>query len=147
MSSGSDFDRLAFITCSDFENCCLKIELLLVDWPRTTDAIRVQTAFELDERANVLAVMNVKIKHVPFVEIGVHEGLLAPVVVSDLLPNLASFATDGQEPVIPTWPQTNIFDWVPKLLPLGQIGEKTPVIVLAKQVIDPFRHRGFSDGN
>jgi len=65
-------------------------------------------------------------------KIGVHEGLLAPVVVSDLLPNLASFATDGQEPVIPTWPQTNIFDGVPKLLPLGRVSEKTPVILLTK---------------
>jgi hypothetical protein len=91
--------------------------------------------------------MNVEIKHVPFVEIAVHERLLAPVVVSDLFPNLASFATHGQEPIIPTGPQTNIFDGVPKLLPVNRISEKTPVIILAKQVIDPWRHRGFSGRN
>src|SRR5229473_1160291 len=91
--------------------------------------------------------MNVEIKDVSFIEIGIHERLLAPVVVSDLFPNLASFATDGQEPIIPTRPQTNIFDEVPKLLPLGRISEKTPVIVLAKQVIDPCRRRGSSGRN
>src|SRR5882762_11586292 len=91
--------------------------------------------------------MNVEIKHVPFIEIGVHEGLLAPVVVSDLFPNLATFDTDGQVPVIPTWPHTNIFDGVPKLLPLSRVGQKTPVVVLAEQVVDPGRRRGFSGGN
>src|SRR5260370_6997756 len=144
MSPGSALDPVAFIPHSDFEKCCLKIELLFVDRSRTTDSVRIQAAFELDERPNVLAVMNVEIKHVPFIEIGVHETLLAPVVVSDLFPNLASFATHGQEPVIPTWPQTNVFDGVPKLLPLSRISEKTPVIVLAKQVIDPFRRLGFT---
>src|SRR5882724_6359496 len=92
---GSELDPVAFLTRSDFEKCCLEIELFFVDRPWSTDAIRIETAFELDERANVLAVMNVEIKHVPFVEIAVHERLLAPVVVSDLFPNLASFAAHG----------------------------------------------------
>src|SRR5258708_684326 len=144
MSPGSELDPVAFIPCSDFEECCLEIEFFFVDRPRTTDAVRVQAAFKLHERANVFAIMNVDMKHVPFVEIGVHERLLAPVVVSDLFPNVATFATHGQEPIIPTGPQTNIFDGVPKLLPLSRISEKTPVIVLAKQVIDPCRRRGFS---
>src|ERR1700688_73560 len=102
MSPGSDLDPVVFIPSSDFEKCGLKIELLFVDGSRTTDTVRIQTAFELDERPNVFAIMNVEVKHVPFVEIAVHERLLAPVVVSDLFPNLASFATDGQEPIIPT---------------------------------------------
>src|SRR5216683_809864 len=147
MSPDSELDPVAFIPYSDFEKCCLEIELLFVDRPRTTDAVRIQTALELDKRPNVLAVMNVEIKHVPFIEIGVHERLLAPVVVSDLFPNLTSFAAHGQEPVIPTGPQTNIFDGVPKLLPLSRIGEKTPVIVLAEQVIDRCWRRGFSGRN
>src|SRR5258707_2689878 len=147
VSPGSELDPVVFIPRSDFKKCCLEIELFFVDRSRTTDTVRIQTAFELDERANVLAVMNVEIKHVAFVEIAVHERLLAPVVISDLLPNLASFATDGQEPIIPTGPQTNIFDGVPKLLPLSRISEKTPVIIFAKQVIDPCRRRGFSGGN
>jgi hypothetical protein len=90
--------------------------------------------------------MNVDMKHVAFVEIAVHEGLLAPVVVPDLFPNLAGFATHGQEPIIPTGPQTNIFDGVPKLPALSRISEKTPVIVLTKQVIDPRGRRRFSGG-
>src|ERR1700739_806398 len=147
VSPGSDLDPVAFIPCSNFQKRCLKIELLFVDRPRTTDAIRIEATFKFHERATVFAVMNVEIKHVPFVEIAVHERLLAPVVVSDLFPYLASFATDGKEPIIPTWPQTNVFDGVPKLLPQGRIGKKTPVIILAKQVIDTFRRRGFSGRN
>src|SRR5258706_2628406 len=147
VSPGSELDPVTFIPRSDFEKCCLEIDLFFVDRPWSTNAIRIETTFELHEGANVLAVMNVEIKHVPFIEIGVHERLLAPVVVSDLFPNLTSFAAHGQEPVIPTGPQTNIFDGVPKLLPLSRIGEKTPVIVLAEQVIDPCRRRGFSGRN
>src|SRR6266705_933210 len=96
VSPGSELDPVTFIPHSDFEKCGLEIQFLFVDRPRTTDAVRIQTSFELDERPNVLAVMNFEIKHVPFIEIGVHERLLAPVVVSDLFPNLASFATHGQ---------------------------------------------------
>src|SRR6202008_413396 len=147
VSPGSELPPVAFTPSSDFEKCRLEIELFFVDRSRTTDTVRIQTAFELDERANVLAVVNVEIKHVPFVEIGVHERLLAPVVVPDLFPNLANFAAHGQEPVIPTWPETNIFDGLPNLLPLSRISEKAPVIVLAKQVIDPCRRRGFSGRN
>src|SRR5712675_1474280 len=95
VSPGSELDPVVFIPRSDFKKCCLEIELFFVDRSRTTDTVRIQTAFELDERANVLAVMNVEIKHVAFVEIAVHERLLAPVVISDLFPNLASFAPQG----------------------------------------------------
>src|SRR5258706_10759716 len=95
VSPGSELDPVVFIPRSDFEKCCLKIELLFVDRPRTPDAVRGQAALELNERANVLAVMNVDKKHVALVEIGVHEMLLAPVVVPDLFPNLASFAAHG----------------------------------------------------
>src|ERR1700688_2254591 len=95
VSPGSELYPVTFIPRCDFEKCCLEVELLFVDRSRTTGAVRIQTAFELDKRANVLAVMNVKIKHVPFVEIGVHERLLAPVIVSDLFPNLARFTAHG----------------------------------------------------
>src|SRR6202521_1734979 len=61
MSPDSELDPVAFIPRSDFEKCCLKIELLFVDRPGTTDAVRIQTAFELDKRPNVLAVVNVEI--------------------------------------------------------------------------------------
>jgi hypothetical protein len=147
VSPGSELDPVAFIPRSEFEKCCLEIQLLFVDGSRTTDTVRIQTAFELDERANMLTVMNVEIKHVPFIEIGVHERLLAPVVVSDLFPDFASFAAHGQEPIIPTWPETNIFDGVPKLLTLSRISEETPVIILAEQVIDPCWRWGLSGRN
>src|SRR5712672_1917613 len=135
VSPGSELDPVAFIPCSDFEKCYLEIEFFFVDRSRTTDAIRIETTFEFHERANVLAIMKIEIKHVPFIEIAVHERLLAPVVVSDLFPNLASFAAHGQEPIIPTGSQANIFDGVPKLLPLNRISEKTPIVVFAKQEI------------
>src|SRR6266478_6054473 len=95
VSPGSELDPVTFIPHSDFEKCCLEIELFFVDRSRSTDAVRIETTFEFHERANVLAVMNVEIKHVPFVEIAVHERLLAPVVVSNLLPDLTSFAAHG----------------------------------------------------
>src|SRR5258705_11630161 len=66
MSPGSELDPVAFTPRSDFKKCCLEIELFFVDRSRTTDTVRIQTAFEFDERANVLAVMNVEIKHVAF---------------------------------------------------------------------------------
>src|ERR1700722_2848572 len=91
--------------------------------------------------------MNVEVEHVPFVQIGVHEGLLAPIVVSDLLPHLTSFAADGQGPIVTIGPETNVFDGVPELLPLRRVRKKTPVIILAEQVVDPDRRGGFSGGN
>src|SRR5262249_28188419 len=89
----------------------------------------------------MLAVVNVKIKHVSLVEIAVHERLLAPVVVSDLFPYVAGFAAHGQEPVMTLLPQRNEFDGVPRILPLGRIGKKTQVVFLAKQVI--YRNRNW----
>src|SRR5229473_1898340 len=45
LSPDSDLDPVAFIPRSEFEKCCLEIELLFVDRPRSTDAIGIQTAF------------------------------------------------------------------------------------------------------
>src|ERR1700693_1019 len=100
LSASSELDPVPVISRSDFEKCGLEIQLLFVDWPRAADAVRIQTAFQLHERANVLAVVNVKIKHVPLVQITVHERLLAPVVVSNLFPGLPGFASHGEEPAI-----------------------------------------------
>src|SRR5882762_1729005 len=92
LSAGSELDPIPIISHSDFDECGLEIQFLFVDWSRATDAVRIQPAFQLHERANVLAVVNVEIKHVPLIELAVHEWLLAPVVVSNLFPNFASFA-------------------------------------------------------
>src|SRR5258706_9279242 len=86
VSPSSELDPVAFVPRSDFQECCLEIDLFFVDRSRATDSVRIQTAFELDERADVLAIMNVEIKHVALVEIAIHEWPLAPVVVSYLFP-------------------------------------------------------------
>src|SRR5690348_15367535 len=83
------------------------------------------------------AEVKVEIQHVPLIKIAVHKRLLAPIVVSDLFPNLAGLASHGQEPVIPVFSKRNVFDWIPKILSFRGIGKKTPVVVLAKQVICP----------
>jgi len=49
-------------------------------------------------------------------------------------PNLASFATDGQEPVIRP-DRRRMYLRGPKTLPLGRVSEKTPVVVLTEQVV------------
>src|SRR5882757_8815774 len=95
LSAGSELDPVPIISRSDFEKCGLEIQFLFVDRPRAADAVRIQPAFKLHERADVLAVVNVEMKHVPLVEIAVHERLLAPIVVSNLFPNFASFAAHG----------------------------------------------------
>src|SRR5258707_2180915 len=91
LSAGSELDPVPLISRSDFDECGLEVQFLFVDWPRAADAVRIQPAFQFHERAHVLAVVNVEIKHVPLVEIAVHERLLTPVVVSDLFPHLTSF--------------------------------------------------------
>src|SRR3984957_15989140 len=95
----------------------------------------------------MFSVMQIKMEHVPFIKIAIHKWLLAPVVVSDLFPNLASIASHRQEPIIPTRAQTNGLDGVPKLLPLGRIGKKAPIAVLSKEVINPCGGLGFGRGN
>src|SRR5882672_8433162 len=73
LSAGPELDPVPIISRSDFEECGLDIQFLFVDWPRTTDAVRIQPAFYFDKRPDMLAVVNVKVKHVPLVEIAVHE--------------------------------------------------------------------------
>src|SRR5690242_12450878 len=144
MPANSKLDPVAVISGSHFQECCLEIKFLFVDRSWTTDTVGIQTTLELDKRPNVFAVVNIDIEQVALVEIAVHERLLAPIVVSDLFPNFAGFASDGHKPIVPTLPQPNVFAGIPKFLPLRRIGKKTPVIILAKQVVDPGRHRGFS---
>src|SRR6266567_9051445 len=65
LSAGPELDPVPIISRPDFEKCGLEIQFLFVDRPRVADTVRIQPAFQLHERANVLAVVNVKIKHVP----------------------------------------------------------------------------------
>ena len=80
---------------------------------------------------SVLAVVNITVKHVPFIEIALYERLLAPVVVSNLFPNLAYFTSHGQEPVIPVVSPRNVLDGIPRILSFRPIGKETPVVVFA----------------
>src|SRR6266567_5079908 len=45
LSAGPELDPVPIISRSDFEKCGLEIQLLLVDWPRAADTVRIQTAF------------------------------------------------------------------------------------------------------
>src|SRR5260370_31498229 len=58
LSAGSELDPVPIISHSDFEKCGLEIQLLFVDWPRSTDAVRIQTAFQLHEPRNFLTLIN-----------------------------------------------------------------------------------------
>src|SRR5215475_11091217 len=49
VSPGPDLDPIALIPGSDFEKCCLEIELFFVDRPRPTGAIRIEATFEFNE--------------------------------------------------------------------------------------------------
>src|SRR6201987_2439339 len=83
------------------------------------------------------AIMQVEIGHVSLVEVSVHVGLLAPVVVSDLLPDLAGFAADGHVPIIGALAERDIFDGVPEVLPEAFVAQKTPVLILPQQLVTP----------
>jgi hypothetical protein len=46
----------------------------------------------------VFAIVSVEVNHVTFIEIAIHIGLLAPVVIPDLLPDLSGLSTDREIP-------------------------------------------------
>src|SRR5713226_6884850 len=73
---------------------------------------------------------------IPFIEVPVHVGLLAPVIVSDLLPDFPGFAADRQEPVLGIAATWNVFNGIPEILALGRVRENTPSLVSAEQLID-----------
>src|ERR1700756_536945 len=85
----------------------------------------------------MLAIMQVDIGHVPFIEVPVPTRRLAPVIVSDLLPDLAGFAAYGHVPVIGTLAERDVFDRVPEVLPEASVAQKTPVLILPQQLVTP----------
>src|ERR1700742_1723297 len=85
----------------------------------------------------MLAVMQVEIGHVPFIEVPVPIRRLAPVVVSDLFPDLAGFAAHGHVPVIGALAERDVFDRVPEVLPEASVAQKTPVLILSQQLVTP----------
>src|SRR6201996_6245129 len=83
----------------------------------------------------MLAIVQVEVGHVPFIEVPVPIRRLAPVVVSDLLPDLAGFAAHGHVPVIGALAERDIFDGVPEVLPKASVAQKTPVLILPEQLV------------
>src|ERR1700757_1573907 len=83
------------------------------------------------------AIMQVEIGHVPLIEVPVPIRRLAPVVVSDLLPDLAGFASHGHVPVIGALAERDVFDGVPEVLPEASVAQKTPVLILPQQLVTP----------
>ena len=88
--------------------------------------------------------MNVEVKHVSFIEIAVHVRLLAPVVVADLFPNLASLAADGHEPIVTPLRSGMYLIGSQKSWRL-RIREKTPVFVLPQQLVTAIRQSSWKN--
>src|ERR1700753_2536913 len=83
------------------------------------------------------AIMQIEIGHVSLVEVPVTIGRLAPVVVSDLLPDLAGFTAHGHVPIIGALAERDVFDGVPEVLPKASVAQKTPVLILPQQLVTP----------
>ena len=74
-------------------------------------------------------IMQIGIEHVSLIQIPVHDGRLAPVVVPDLFPDLTPFAAKGHEPILFPLPQRNVLDWVQEVVAQTLILKKGPVFV------------------
>jgi hypothetical protein len=90
--------------------------------------------------------MDIEVKHVSLIEICIHDGGQAPIVIADLLPYFPPLSSDTHVPVMCA-SEGDVLDGIPNIVPLGGISKKTPVVVFAKQVIGPRLHRGFSSRN
>jgi hypothetical protein len=69
------------------------------------------------------------------VQIPVHVGLLSPIVVADLLPDLSSLTSDGEIPIVCAVSQGDELDRIPEVLPESAIAQKGPVLVLAQKLV------------
>src|ERR1700743_1251391 len=83
------------------------------------------------------AIMQIEIGHVSLVEVPIPIRRLAPVVVSDLLPDFAGFAAHGHVPVIGALAQRDVLDRVPEVLPEAPVAQETPVLILPQQLVTP----------
>src|SRR6266404_4378027 len=137
-SSGAIFQLLPArpnfdpVTCSggtQFQKRRLKIEFLFVyrTWTALTEG--VQPALKLKEGASAFAEVKVQREHVPLIEVSVHEGLLSPIIVSDLLPDLTDFPADRHVPIIRVFAESNVFDLVPGIPSETHVAQKAPILV------------------
>ena len=81
------------------------------------------------------AIMQVKIGHIPFIEVAVPIRRLAPIVVPDLLPNLARLPANGEEPLFVVAPERDELDGIPEILPKCPVAQKAPVFVCSQDFV------------
>src|ERR1700722_18239969 len=124
LPANAECDGVRTFGTAKFEKSGLKVELLFVDGPRTTYTEGIQSTFELNERAHMLSVVSVKRKHVSFVKIPVHVGLLSPIVVADLLPDFSSLTSESEIPIVRAVSQRDVLDRIPEVLPESPIAQE-----------------------
>lgn len=117
------------------EKSRLEIQPFLVDGPRTTRAKIFQPALELYEDAKAVPQMPVRVQHVTLEEKRVHVPLFPPVVVADLLESFADFTAEAD--ITRLTVKRDVFDRIPEIGAQRRIGQETPVVVFAQQVIGP----------
>ncbi len=83
--------------------------------------------------------MPVRVQDVPLKEKCVHIRLFSPVIVCDLLENLADFAPETD--VAGLAAKRDVFDRIPEIAAQRSVGKKTPIVVFAQQIVGPLRSR------
>src|SRR5262249_16615462 len=127
-------------SCSvEFQETCLEIEFLFVDGPGTGETKRVDPTLQFEKRADVLAVMKIEVRHVPLVEVPIHERLLSPIVIAYLLPHVSDLATDCHVPIFSVAAQRDVFDRIPEILTKARIAQKGPVLIFPQQFVSAIR--------
>jgi hypothetical protein len=128
LPSGSEGDPVLFSSGANVEERGVKVESLLIDWSGTTVAERLNSAFQLNKCTEVLAVMNIEVRHVPLEKEEVLDRC-HPLIVPDPLRGLPSLTSDVQVPVVAIAPQAYVFDRIPKVLPEARVAQEAPVLV------------------
>ena len=100
LPSCSKRNPLPLSTGANVQECCQEIEPLLIDGSGTALTECVDSAFQLNKRAKVFAVMNIGVRHISLEKESVLERVLAPVIIPDPLPVLPRLTSNAQVPVI-----------------------------------------------
>src|SRR5262245_41893866 len=98
-------------------------------WSGTALTECLDSAFQLNKRAKVFAVMNIGVRHISLEKESVLERVLAPVIIPDPLPVLPRLTSNAQVPVIAFVPEPYVLDRIPEVFPKGRVPKKTPILV------------------
>jgi hypothetical protein len=126
---------ILFMRVADLEKRRFEVKPFLVDRPRTTRAKVLQSALELYKDAKVFPQMPVRVQHVPLEEKRIHVPLFSPVVISDLLESFTDFPTETD--VARLAAKRDVLDRIPEIRALRWVGQETPVVVFAQQIVGP----------